>query len=394
MTTFRVLTTLIARCALTCALTVSMGWTADPALPATATVSIPQPTAAANWEKLDTKKPWELSLTVNAGSPFKAGTAASTSAGIEVWQTTADTESLASFTGKVPSNKPRKNYEPKFTGQFKVPDGSAAGGPLPLPVWLVNGRFTITCDYEKGLQKPGEGDGVVSLEEKREADETITVTCPVMLPDNIPNTSDALFAAVPTPSGAFKDRDVKLSTIDPRLSPASSNAAQPVACPQCKGNTLIRVTVVADLTGTFPWNYALPTWTQRAQAGPKSGKMWDTFEDAIGAHEAGHLAIFRSDYVTPVTSASTTFAKTACIGEVCFDPDASNGKAQAYVKARQLAMAQFVLARTTWAEALPPVWTAYEAKQATYETTTDRGANQSAVGGVDAVIIGGMNLNE
>ena len=43
-------------------------------------------------------------------------------------QTTADTESLASFTGKVPSNKPRKNYEPKFTGQFKGQGGAEGVG--------------------------------------------------------------------------------------------------------------------------------------------------------------------------------------------------------------------------------------------------------------------------
>lgn len=152
MIKFCVLPTLLARCALICALTVSMGWTADPPTAADATVSLPQPTAAASWGKLDTEKPWELKLAVNAGSPFKAGTAASTSAGVEVWQTTADTEALASFTGKLPSNKPRKTYEPKFTGQFKAPDGATATASGPLPVWLVNGRFTITCDYEKSCR--------------------------------------------------------------------------------------------------------------------------------------------------------------------------------------------------------------------------------------------------
>ena len=215
-----------------------------------------------------------------------------------------------------------------------------------------------------------------------------------MLPDNTRNTSDALFTAVPTPSGVFKYQTVSLTAITPRPSPASASAAQPVACPQCNGNTLIRVTVVADLTGTFPWHYALPTWTQRAQAGPQSGAMWETFKNAISAHEAGHLAIFRSDYVTPVITTSTTFAKTACIGEVCFDPDASDGKTQAYNKALTLANQQFTLARATWTAALAAAWTAHETKQAAYDTTTDHGSNQSAVGGTDAVIITGMNLNE
>ena len=129
-------------------------------------------------------------------------------------------------------------------------------------------------------------------------------------------------------------------------------------------------------------------------SGLLSKGMWNDFHVALSAHEASHLAIFRSDYVTPVTALSTTFAKTACIGEVCFDPDASDGKTQAYTRALTLANQQFTLARATWTAALSAAWTAHETKQAAYDTTTDHGANQSAVGGTDAVIITGINLNE
>ena len=258
----------------------------------------------------------------------------------------------------------------------------------------MNGRFAITCDYEKGLQKAGEGDGVAQLSEDHQADKDFVVNCPILLPDGTPNTSDALSSMIPNPAGLFSYQQVKLSALTPRFSPASASAAAPVACPQCTGQTLIRVVLVADLTGTFPWYYSLSTWTQRAGAGPDSGAMWDTFRTNLAAHEAGHLAIFRSDYVAPVTAASNVFVKTACIGEVCFDPNASNGQTQAYNKARNLANAQLALVRATWNAPLSAAWSTHGTKQAAYDTTTQHGGTQSVVGGADVFTVLGLNLNE
>jgi len=114
------------------------------------TVSKAKPTESVTWAQLDNLKPWELKLTVKAGDPFKAGSAAVTSAGLEQWKTTENSEAKAAFTGSVPANLPQKTYEPRFTGVFKT-DGGSGGAP---PTWSVKGSFAVKCTYEKGSTDP------------------------------------------------------------------------------------------------------------------------------------------------------------------------------------------------------------------------------------------------
>jgi predicted secreted Zn-dependent protease len=111
---------------------------------------------------------------------------------------------------------------------------------------------------------------------------------------------------------------------------------------------------------------------------------WSQFYKALLAHEKGHKTIYEN-LVKEVQAAVDEYAKTVFFGEVCYGPEASH-VTLAHNRALDLAEKERKKVRDALLAKIAALNVTHEKDQKDYETKTDHGRNQSAIGGTDVGI--------
>ncbi|MFH0938405.1 MAG: DUF922 domain-containing protein [Planctomycetota bacterium] len=280
---------------------------------------------------LDQVKKYTLIMDVQpaSGRKFVDKSAKPESGGIERWITNPNSETQALFTSTVPPNQKVGEYKPVFNGKFKPTNKNGVG----TPIWKVTGVYEVSDHmYEKsGTDPNGNPTGAHKIKSIYEgAKDRPIIDVPVVDANGkIGTMADVEVKLPPGEAGNYVgSKRLLIERENPNITIKKEQSD-----PTHHDKNMVRYEITQTFSNAEIYSIEMPKWTQLAAAGPVAQAEWNTFYQALLAHEEGHKQIYE-DHVKKVQAAVDEYAKTLFFGEACFGPEKTK---RAEDKAKELA---------------------------------------------------------